>query len=86
MWRDTAEERLALSDRFGLWLGFHPLDQDGFLRIVFTYAERLKFSVPEDDLRRRALQWSLERGARSGRTAWQLILAMAGEQGRSVAL
>ncbi len=80
-WSDTAEERLALSDRFGLWLGFHALDQDGYLRIVSAYAARLKLPVAPADLRPRALQWALGRGARSGRTAWQFVLALAGELG-----
>ena len=80
-WSDTAEERLALSDRFGLWLGFHALDQDGYLRIVAGYGDALKLPLAHDDLRRRALQWSLTRGARSGRTAWQFIVSLAGECG-----
>lgn len=80
-WSDTAEERLALADRFGLWLGFHPLDQEGYLRIVSSYATRFKLEIAPADLRRRALQWSMERAARSGRTAWQFIVALAGELG-----
>lgn len=81
-WSDTAEERLALADRFGLWLGFHALDQDGYLRIVTSYAAEMRLDVLPEDLRRRALQWSLERAARSGRTAWQFITALAGELGQ----
>ena len=79
-WSDTAEERLALADRFGLWLGFHALDQDGYLRIVTSYAAEMNLDIAPEDLRRRALQWALERAARSGRTAWQFITALAGEQ------
>lgn len=80
-WSDTAEERLALSDRFGLWVGFHALDQDGYLRIVNAYAERFGLRLDAADLRLRALQWSMARGARSGRTAWQFVVALAGERG-----
>lgn len=80
-WSDTAEERLALSDRFGLWLGFHALDQAGYLRIVAAYAAALQLPLAADELRTRALQWSMARGARSGRTAWQCIVALAGELG-----
>ncbi|MDX2233446.1 MAG: ATP-binding protein [Hyphomonadaceae bacterium] len=80
-WSDTAEERLALSDRFGLWMGFHALDQEQYLRIVAAYAQALALPVAEDALRLRALQWAMARGARSGRTAWQFILALAGELG-----
>lgn len=79
-WSDTAEERLALADRFGLWLGFHAMDQDGYLRIVSSYAAEMNLDIAPEDLRRRALQWALERAARSGRTAWQFITALAGEQ------
>ncbi|MDZ4776305.1 MAG: ATP-binding protein [Alphaproteobacteria bacterium] len=80
-WSDTAEERLALADRFGLWLGFHALDQDGYLRIVSSYAAEMKLDIAPEDIRKRALQWSMERAARSGRTAWQFITALAGELG-----
>jgi hypothetical protein len=85
-WSDTAEERLALSDRFGLWLGFHALDQAAYLRIVDAYAAALKLPIAADALRTRALQWSMARGARSGRTAWQFVVALAGELGVSAAL
>lgn len=84
-WSDTAEERLALADRFGLWLGFHALDQDGYLRIVASYADRFGIALTPDALRTRALQWSMERAARSGRTAWQFIVALAGETGADIA-
>ncbi|MGE3141831.1 MAG: ATP-binding protein [Hyphomonadaceae bacterium] len=78
MWADTAEERLALADRFGLWLGFHALDQDQFLRIVGAYAARLHLPIGAEDLQREALLWSRTRAARSGRTAWQFIIELAG--------
>ncbi len=85
MWADTAEERLALADRFGLWLGFHAIDQDAYLAIVAAYAERLGLAMDADALRREALLWSRTRAARSGRTAWQFILDLAGRLKRDVA-
>lgn len=80
-WSDTAEERLALSDRFGLWLGFHALDQAAYLDIVTSYAAALGLPGSPEDLRRDALQWAMGRGARSGRTAWQFIVARAATLG-----
>lgn len=84
MWMDTAEEHLALADRFGLWLGFHALDQAGYLRIVRAYAKRLALPIKDADLEREALLWSRTRAARSGRTAWQFILDLAGRLERDV--
>ena len=72
LWADAAEEKLALADRFGLWLGFHAMDQELYLAIVRAYARRFALVTP--DLEPRALAWSRLRGARSGRTAWQFIL------------
>ena len=72
MWADAAEEKLSLADRFGLWLGFHAMDQELYLAIVRAYAERFGLLCP--DLDARALAWSRLRGARSGRTAWQFVL------------
>lgn len=86
MWADTAEERLALADRFGLWLGFHGLDLPQYLRIVETYAARFALPIAADDLTREALLWSRTRGARSGRTAWQFILDLAGRLDRPITL
>ena len=83
MWADTAEERLSLADRFGLWLGFHAMDQELYLAIVRAYAAR--FSLTGEDLEAKALTWSRQRGARSGRTAWQFILDLAAAQDRPIA-
>lgn len=83
MWADTAEERLSLADRFGLWLGFHAMDQELYLAIVRGYAAR--FGLTGEDLEARALTWSRQRGARSGRTAWQFILDMAAAQDKPIA-
>ena len=76
---EAIEEKVSLSDRFGLWLGFHNLDQDTFLAIVAGYAQALKLPITANGLRARAIEWSVTRGARSGRVAWQLIQAVAGE-------
>jgi hypothetical protein len=76
---EDAEEEVSVSDRFGLWIGFSPMDQSAYLAAVNTYAERFALSVP--DLDRRALQWAQLRGARSGRVAWQFIRDLAGELG-----
>jgi predicted AAA+ superfamily ATPase len=72
---DTEQERLSLSDRFGLWLGFHPVDQATYLEIVFSYAAHFGLADDPETLRAEALSWAMGRGARSGRTAWQFITA-----------
>ena len=76
---EDAEEEVSVSDRFGLWIGFSPMDQAGYLEAVRGYAAR--FGLAAEDLDRRALQWSQLRGARSGRVAWQFIRDLAGELG-----
>ncbi len=76
---EAVEEKVSLSDRFGLWLGFHNLDQDTYLAIVAGYAAAFKLPLSPADLRARAIEWSMTRGARSGRVAWQLIQAVAGD-------
>jgi predicted AAA+ superfamily ATPase len=76
---EAVEEKVSLSDRFGLWLGFHNLDQDTFLAIISGYAEAFKLPISPQELRARAIEWSVTRGARSGRVAWQLIQALAGD-------
>ena len=78
---EDAEEDVSVSDRFGLWIGFPPMDQPTYLAAVRAYAERL--ALKTDNLDRRALQWSQHRGARSGRVAWQFIQDLAGEAGRT---
>ncbi len=77
---EDAEESLSMSDRFGVWLGFPPMDQPTYLAAVRAYAKR--FDLPVEDIDRRALQWSARRGARSGRVAVQFIRDLAGEAGR----
>jgi hypothetical protein len=79
---EDAEEEVSVSDRFGLWIGFPPMDQQAYLEAVHAYAER--FGLKTKDLERRALQWSQLRGARSGRVAWQFIRDLAGELGKAL--
>jgi predicted AAA+ superfamily ATPase len=81
---ETAEEQLSLSDRFGLWLGFHPMDQETYLAIVRTYCGRFGLAAEDAGLERAALQWAALRGARSGRTAWQFVCDRAGAMGKSL--
>ncbi len=81
---EDAEEEVSVSDRFGLWIGFPPMDQAAYLQAIHAYAER--FGLEADELERRALQWSQLRGARSGRVAWQFIRDLAGEQGKTLPL
>jgi predicted AAA+ superfamily ATPase len=79
---EDAEEEVSVSDRFGLWIGFPPMDQATYLAAVAGYAKRFGLKAP--DLERRALQWAQLRGARSGRVAWQFIRDLAGELGREL--
>ena len=82
--QEDAEEQVSVSDRFGLWLGFPPMDQPAYLDAIDHYAER--FGLVTDDLHVRALQWSQMRGARSGRVAWQFVRDLAGELGKPLPL
>jgi len=77
---EDAEEEVSVSDRFGLWVGFPPMDQAAYLDAVRAYAAR--FELKSKDLDRRALQWAQARGSRSGRVAWQFIRDLAGELGK----
>ena len=77
---EAVEEKVSLSDRFGLWLGFHNCSQDDYLAMVDGYAAH--FRLRTDDLHAKALAWSATRGARSGRVAWQFIQDAAGEMGK----
>ena len=75
---ETVEEKVSLSDRFGLWLGFHRCSQDEYLEMVEGYVDHYKLPVNGEDLRRDALEWATTRGSRSGRVAWQFIQDLAG--------
>ena len=76
---ESVEEKISLSDRFGLWIGFHKLSQIDYLKIIQTYCEYYKINYDEN-IKRKAIQWSLQRGNRTGRTAWQFILETASNQ------
>jgi uncharacterized protein len=79
---EAVEEKVSLSDRFGLWLGFHRCSQDEYLSMVFGYADYFGLAAPKDEITREALEWATTRGARSGRTAWQFIQDLAGRLGK----
>ena len=79
---EAVEEKVSLSDRFGLWLGFHACDQDTFLAIVHGYAQRYRLAAKGLDLAHEANEWAVTRGARSGRVAWQFIQDLAGRLGK----
>ena len=79
---EAVEEKVSLSDRFGLWLGFHNCNQTQYLEMVRAYAEHFGLKVEDAELQRAALEWSVTRGARSGRVAWQFIQDMAGRLGQ----
>tara|TARA_Y100000590_G_C15674458_1_gene997447 strand:- start:381 stop:1187 length:807 start_codon:yes stop_codon:yes gene_type:complete len=70
---ESVEEKISLSDRFGLWIGFHNISQNEYLEIIRTYFKHFKININESILKK-SIQWSLERGNRTGRTAWQFII------------
>jgi predicted AAA+ superfamily ATPase len=79
---EAVEEKVSLSDRFGLWLGFHNCDQETYQAIVRGYARRYGLELPDEQLAAEANEWSITRGARSGRVAWQFISDLAGRLGK----
>jgi predicted AAA+ superfamily ATPase len=78
---DAVEEKVSLSDRFGLWLGFHRCSQDEYLAMVKGYCDHYGIKLSADELEREALEWSTTRGSRSGRVAWQFTQELAGRLG-----
>lgn len=83
---EAVEEKVSLSDRFGLWLGFHNCSQDDYLAMVEGYATHFGLPIARDALVREALEWSVTRGARSGRVAWQFTQDLAGRLGKTLPL
>ena len=81
---EAVEEKVSLSDRFGLWLGFHPVKQDTFFQIIDGYAERYDLDIKKEKLHAEALEWSMTRGSRSGRVAFQYIQDLAGRLGKNI--
>jgi predicted AAA+ superfamily ATPase len=76
---ESVEEKISLSDRFGLWIGFHKLSQAEFLKIIEAYCQNYQI-IFNENLKRKAIQWSLQRGNRTGRTAWQFIIDYASKE------
>lgn len=81
---EAIEEKVSLSDRFGLWLGFHKCSQDEYLDMIHAYAAHHNLKTDRAALEHEALEWATTRGSRSGRTAWQYIQDLAGRQGKAV--
>ncbi len=79
---EAVEEKVSLSDRFGLWLGFHNGSQEQYLEMVRSYARYYHLKVDDTTLRREAIEWAMTRGSRSGRVAWQFIQDLAGRLGQ----
>ncbi|WP_185804919.1 ATP-binding protein [Pontivivens nitratireducens] len=78
---EAVEEKVSLSDRFGLWLGFHSCSQDEYLRMIRGYCDRYGIAIDDETLHAEAIEWQQTRGARSGRVAWQYVTDLAGRQG-----
>jgi len=81
---EAVEESVSLSDRFGLWLGFHNVDQDTYLAIIRGYVAHYGLAIADDQLKAEANEWSITRGSRSGRVAWQFIQDLAGRLGKTL--
>jgi len=79
---EAVEEKVSLSDRFGLWLGFHNCDQDTFFAMIEGYVRHYGLKIETEELRKQAVEWSVTRGSRSGRVAWQFIQDLAGRLGQ----
>lgn len=82
---EAVEEKVSLSDRFGLWLGFHPCDQDEYLQMIGGYCDAHGVDIDDATLRAEAIEWQVTRGSRSGRVAWQYFTDLAGRQGVKLA-
>jgi hypothetical protein len=82
---EAIEEKVSLSDRFGLWLGFHKCSQDDYLAMVDGYVRHYGLSIDAETLRAQALEWATTRGSRSGRVAWQFTQDLAGRLGKPLA-
>ena len=81
---EAVEEKVSLSDRFGLWLGFHPCTQDEYLAMIRGYCTEHGVEIDDETLRAEAIEWQATRGARSGRVAWQYFLDLAGRKGVTI--
>jgi uncharacterized protein len=83
---EAVEEKVSLSDRFGLWLGFHACDQAQYLAMIRGYCDALDIAIDDDTLRAEAIEWQQTRGSRSGRVAWQYVTDLAGRRGVPIVL
>nr|WP_226560964.1 ATP-binding protein [Salipiger thiooxidans] len=81
---EAVEEKVSLSDRFGLWLGFHPCSQDEYLEMIRGYCTAHGVEIEQEVLRAEAIEWQATRGARSGRVAWQFFTDLAGRKGVAI--
>ena len=81
---EAVEEKVSLSDRFGLWLGFHPCDQDQYLAMIRGYCAAHGVEIDDDTLWAEAIEWQTTRGSRSGRVAWQYFVDLAGRRGVTI--
>jgi uncharacterized protein len=81
---EAVEEKVSLSDRFGIWLGFHNVDQDTYFSIIEGYARRYGIEISREQLEAEANEWSVTRGSRSGRVAWQFVQDLAGRTGTRI--
>ncbi|WP_425050813.1 ATP-binding protein [Psychromarinibacter sp. S121] len=81
---EATEEKVSLSDRFGLWLGFHPCSQDEYLAMIRGYCDAHGVEIDDETLRAEAIEWQATRGARSGRVAWQYFTDLAGRRGAAI--
>jgi len=79
---EAVEEKVSLSDRFGLWLGFHNCDQDTYFAMIEAYVKHFGLKIAAEDWKKQAVEWSMTRGARSGRVAWQFVQDLAGRLGQ----
>ncbi len=80
---ESVEEKISLSDRFGLWIGFHNISQDDFINIIGKYCKN--FNMPFNEVtKKEAIKWSLQRGNRTGRSAWQFVINYAAEQNKKI--
>ncbi|MBF9036746.1 DUF815 domain-containing protein [Rhodobacterales bacterium HKCCE2091] len=81
---EAVEEKVSLSDRFGLWLGFHPCSQDEYLAMVRGYCDAFGIAISDEEMRAEAIEWQATRGSRSGRVAWQYVTDLAGRRGVAI--
>ena len=83
--KDHLNETISLSDRFGLWIGFHNIDQNTYLEIINSYLKYFEIEDFNNEIRENSLKWSIQRGSRSGRVAWQYIVDIAGKLEKKIA-